>query len=126
MREERAAGGNRLEATGSPAAIEEDSWRRRRPDDRRRIRNHVYDSAPLPHQLQLAEGGEHVEKAGNNSLLHWGRAALAIGRNAVEAAAEHEFALVRLAGVDASPEVQKDNVEAAFDRLADHRLQRIG
>src|SRR6202050_5120971 len=126
MREQRAAGRNRLEAAGAPAAIQEDPRRRSRSDDRRRIRNDIDDPAPLPHQLQLAEGGEHVEQAGNDDLLHRRGAALAVGRNAVEAAAEHELALVRLAGVDAGSEMKKNDVEARLDRLADHRLQRIG
>jgi hypothetical protein len=83
MREERAAGGNRLEAPGSPAAIEEDASRRRGSDDGRRIRDDVDDSAPLPHQLQLAEDREHVEKAGDDDSLHRRRAALSIRRDAV-------------------------------------------
>ena len=126
MREQRAAGGNRLEAAGSPAAIEEDAFRRRRPDDGRGVRNDVDDSAPLAHQLQLAEGGEHLEQAGDDKFLHRRRAALAVGRNAVETAAEHDLALVRLAGVDAGAQMQNDDVEAGLDRLAHHRLQRVG
>src|SRR3984957_5144143 len=103
MRKQRAAGGNGLEASGSPAAIEKDPLRRRRADDGGRVRNDVDDSAPLAHQLQLAEGREHLEQTGEDKSLHRRRAALAVGRNAVEAAAEHDLALVRLAGVDASP-----------------------
>ena len=122
MREQCAASGNRLEAAGSPAAVQKNALDRRGPDDGRRIRNDVDDSAPLAHQLQLAEGGEHFEQAGEDELLHRRRAALPVGRNAVETAAEHDLALVRLAGVDAGPEMQNDDIEARLDRFAHHRL----
>src|SRR5271157_256201 len=105
MREQRAAGGNRLEAPSSPAAIQEYSLGRRRSDDRRRVGDDIDDSAPLPQQLQLSKGREHVEKAGNDDLLHGWGAALSIGRNAVEAAAEHDLAFIRLACVDARAEI---------------------
>ena len=47
--------------------------------------------------LQLAEGREHFEHAGNDRLLHRRVAALGIGRDAVEPAADHDLALVGLA-----------------------------
>src|SRR5208283_3974980 len=43
MREQRAAGGNRLEAPSSPAAIQEYSLGRRRSDDRRRVGDDIDD-----------------------------------------------------------------------------------
>src|SRR5271166_2459190 len=94
-REQRSAGGNRLEAAGSPASIQENPWRGRGSDDRRGVGDDINDSAPLPHELQLAEGRKHVEKAGNNDFLHGRRAALVVGGNAVEAAAEHDLAFIR-------------------------------
>src|ERR1700688_1308190 len=112
MREQRAAGGDRLEASGSPSAIEKDALCRRRPDDGRRVRNDIDDTAPLAHELQLAEGRDHLEQAGEDEFLHRRRAALAIGRNPVEPAAEDDLTLVRLAGVDASSQMQNDDVEA--------------
>src|SRR6185437_12652713 len=126
MREQRSAGGDGLEPSGSPAAVEKDSLDRRRPDDGGRVRNDVDDAAPLAHQLQLAEGRERVEKAGDDGLLHRRRAALAVGRNAVETAAEDDLALVGLARVDAGPDMKNNDVEARLHRLAHHRLQRIG
>ena len=93
MREQRAACGNCLEASGSPAIVQKNALDRRRADDGRGIRDDVDDSAPLAHQLQLPEGREHVEKAGDDDLLHRRGAALAIGRDAVETAAEHDLPL---------------------------------
>src|SRR5579863_4462679 len=126
MREQRAAGGNGLETSGSPTAVEENTLDRRRADDRGRVRDDVDDAAPLAHQLQLAEGRERVEQAGDDGLLHRRRAALAVGRNPVETAAEHDFALVGLARIDAGPDMQENDVEAGLHRLAHHRLQGIG
>ena len=45
---------------------------------------------------------------------------------AIEAAAEHKLALVRLVDIRARSEMQQHDVKAGFCRLADHRLQRIG
>src|SRR3984885_6411732 len=100
MREQRSSRGNRLEAAGSPAAVQKNALDRRRPDDGRRVRNDIDDPAPLAHQLQLAEGWDHLEQAGENKFLHrWGAAA-ATGRNGVETAAEYDLALVRRACAD--------------------------
>src|ERR1700712_2704375 len=125
MREQRAASGNGLEAAGSPTAIEKNALRRRRPDDRRRVGDDIDDPTPLPHQLELAEGWNHFEQAGDDEFLHRRRAALRMGSNAVETAAEDDLALVRLARVDAGSQMQNNDVEARLDWLADHRLQRV-
>ena len=59
------------------------------------------DAAPLPHELELSEGREHLGQAGDDDLLNRRIAALGIGGNAVERAAEHDLALVGLARIDA-------------------------
>ena len=87
MRKQGSSCRNRFEASGSPAAIEEDASRRRGSDDGRRIRDDVDDAPPLAHQLQLAEGGEHVDETGDDDLLHRRIAALSVGGDPVEPAA---------------------------------------
>ena len=71
------------------------------------------------------KAGNISVEAGDDDLLRRRIAALAVGGNAVEPAAEHEFALVRLADVRAGPEMQEHDVETGLYRLAHHRLQRV-
>src|ERR1700751_3910169 len=50
-----AAGGNRLEAAGAPAAVDVELGNPRGPDDRTRVVDHIDDPCPLAQQPQPAE-----------------------------------------------------------------------
>ena len=126
MRQKHAAGRDRLEAAGTPAAAHVEPGHRRRADDRRGIRHDIDIAGPLPHQLQLAEGGEHLQEAGQHGPLHRRVAALGVGGHAIEAAADHDLALVGLEQIGAGAEIEHHRVEAGLDRFRDHRLQRVG
>src|SRR4030095_11827423 len=125
MGKQRSPRGNRLETTGSPAAIEEESRHWRRADDRRVVGRCVDDATPLAHQLERRECWKHFHEWRDDRLADAKAATLHVGRATVEASAEHEFALVGLADIDAIRGRQHDRVEARLDRLADHRLQRV-
>src|SRR5579862_7394338 len=58
MGEGAAARRNRLESIGAPTAAQSDPADRARVDDRTRVRCEIYESGPLPHEAQAAEGGK--------------------------------------------------------------------
>jgi hypothetical protein len=80
---------------------------------------------PLAHQLELAEAGKRFDEPGDDEFVDRRIAALRKRRDAVDAAAEDEFALARLADAGSRAEDEHDAVERRLDGLADHRLQRV-
>src|SRR5882672_11811435 len=63
-----AAGGNRLEAAGAPAAVEVKIIDRRLAHDRARIRRDVDDAGPVPHELEARERRKEFD-GGRDEIL---------------------------------------------------------
>jgi SAM-dependent methyltransferase len=60
-REQVARAGCRLEPARAPAAVDEQTWDRRRPDDGRGVRAHVDDAGPRPKQRRVrAEDAKNI------------------------------------------------------------------
>ncbi len=126
MRQQPAAGGDRLEPAGAPATIDEEAFGPDRSDHGRAVGHHVHNPRPLPQQLQLREGGEHLQQPGDHGFLRRQIAALAMRRHAVEPAAEDQLPLVGLADIGSGAEIEQHRVEHRLHRLRHEGLQRIG
>ena len=70
--------------------------------------------------------GHHGHAGGGDFLGHVKRAALTVAVVAVDAAAKHQPALVRLADVEMSRTVGDDDVKDRLDALGDEGLQHVG
>ncbi len=119
----RAGGG--LEAAGAPAAVEEQVLHRGLADDRAGVRGGVDDAAPLAVHAHAGEHREHLDDGLQGVLDHRIRAALAVAVVAVDAGADDQVALVRLADVAVHGVGHDDAVDDRLQRLGNQGLQRV-
>src|SRR5690349_24352716 len=95
-----ARGRRRLEALVAPAAVEIEIADRRLADERAAVRRHVLDAAPMPQQAHAADEGHQRDGAFGDALDLRELAALGIGVEAVDMAAEDQPAFVRLREIE--------------------------
>src|SRR4051794_8739320 len=93
VRKGPARGRRRLEALIAPAAVQIEVPHRRLADERAAIRRHVLDAAPVPKQTHAADERHQRDRAFGDVADLRELAALRIGVETVDMAAEDESAL---------------------------------
>src|SRR5882757_4975359 len=78
MSQKRTAGGNRLETTRPPTAIDVQIVDGSRPENRRAVRNDIHDARPMAHEPRLREHRKHLDHRGDRLLDRAERASLAV------------------------------------------------
>src|SRR5579863_3440232 len=116
--------GNGLETARPPTRTDIQRRNRRLAENRTRIGRDVDDAGPLPHQLEAAERRKQVQCGAQRVLESGKRAALAVRRVGIGAAADQDFATVRLAHIAVHEGRHDKAIQDRLDRFADHRLQR--
>ena len=115
----------RLEAAVAPAGVEVETLDSGAVDDRRAIHRHVHDAAPGAQQPRATDH-RHQRHAAFADVLDGGEvAALRIAVVAVDVAAEHETALVRLADVEVPCAEGDDARDQRLQAFGDERLQHM-
>ncbi len=94
-------------------------------DDRRGIGRHVDDPGPRPQQVRAREDREQLDQRGQLALDDVERAALAVAVPGVDAGADHQLALVRLADVDVDRVGHDHGRLDRLEQLGDERLERM-
>ncbi len=120
-----AGGGRRLEALIAPAAVEIELVDGRAADEGRAVRRHVLDAAPGAQQPQPRDERHQRHRAFGDRLHLRQHAALGIGVEAVDMAAEHEAALVRLREVEQLRTERDDVMDDGLQRLGHEGLQHV-
>src|SRR5258708_7132795 len=100
MGERPAPGGHGLEALIAPAAVDIEIADRGTADEGAAVRGHVHDPAPMAQQAEPRDAGHDGDGTFRHGLDLGKLAALGIGVEAIDMAAEDEPALVRLREIE--------------------------
>src|SRR3954452_14623893 len=115
-----------LEAVGAPADVEQETADRGGAHHGREVRGHVAQAGPLAQHADLAQGWHQLEYVTGQALDELQRAAHRVGRERVDASAEHELAALGLADVDVQRAGHDDRGQERLHRLGHRGLQRGG
>ena len=106
-----------LKATRAPPAIEIKAVDRRFADNRAGVRANVDNASPHSQHAHTAENREEFENCLHGMFYGWKTAALSITEIGIDACADNQLTLVRLADIAMHCVGHDDGVE--------HRLQRL-